>query len=311
MFAPGEIVFTKFRIEKMIGKGTFGEVYLVTHIDLNSYQALKVLNREMQDVGSQVYTFYRERFLLEARVGASLHHPNIVRVYDFLEHNGMLALVMDYAAYGSLSERIRIATKENRFLPVQEVTQTGLQIAEGLAELHCNNIIHRDLKPGNILFDSKGRAMIADLGVAQTTDGLTTRSLASDDLPRHPGTPAYMSPEQENNRGYLKPPSDVYAFGLILFEMLTGKNYKNLKPGTRIRNLRTDVPRNLDELVNNMLNINLEMRPWDGEAVVQRLNDITNQSTRKKVITTGVGVAGFIIITILGAQLIKSGIVFI
>jgi serine/threonine protein kinase len=126
------------------------------------------------------------------------------------------------------------------------------------------DIVHRDLKPSNILFDKQGHAKVADLGLAQLPGGYSQRSQLSTPDP-HPGTPAYMSPEQENGRSYLTPASDVYALGLVLFEALTGRVYRSQRQGTLVGSLRSDVPGWLDELLVRMLAQNPLERPWDGK----------------------------------------------
>ncbi len=114
---------------------------------------------------------------------------------------------------------------------IGQAIQLGKDVASGLAELHPEDIVHRDLKPNNILFDARGQSKVADLGLAQTPGGFSQRSLLGSLSPKHPGTPGYMSPEQEKTTDYLRPASDVYALGVVLFEALTGRNC-NLAPGT-------------------------------------------------------------------------------
>ena len=138
-------------------------------------------------------------------------------------------------------------------------------MADGLAAIHALDVVHRDLKPSNILFDAQGRAKIADLGLAQVPGGPSMRSRLSQSAP-HPGTPAYMSPEQINTSEHLSPASDVYALGAVLFEVLTGRLLRNIKPGTPAQSLRADTPEWLDELLVKMLTKDYEARPlgWRG-----------------------------------------------
>jgi hypothetical protein len=148
----------------------------------------------------------------------------------------------------------------------------ALEVAEGLAKLHEIDVVHRDLKPSNILFDEKGHAKVADFGLAQVPGGPSMRSQLSTSAP-HPGTPAYMSPEQRNSRDYLTPASDIYSLGLVLFELLTGRVYRSQRPGTRATSLRIDVPEWLDNLLINMLSEKPEDRPWDGKEVADHLRN--------------------------------------
>ena len=136
-------------------------------------------------------------------------------------------------------------------------------------------MVHRDLKPGNILFDQQNHAKVADLGLAQVPGASSSRSMlgSGEEASRHPGTQAYMSPEQETKFGYLTPASDVYALGLILFEMLTGRLYKTQPPETHLRDMRPDIPVWLDELVARMLAEDPKQRPWNGEKVLAALQE--------------------------------------
>jgi eukaryotic-like serine/threonine-protein kinase len=271
-FTPNDIILNKYRIEALIGRGAFAEVYRATHVDLNVPRALKVLRQGTPGVGSTKYGDFQARFQLEAQLGARLDHPNIIRVHDFEQDDGILTLVMEYAQGGGLAERLAQARERDELIPIEEVVQIGIDVASGLAELHERDIVHRDLKPSNILFDRQGRAKVADLGLAQVPGGPSMRSQLSAPNP-HPGTPGYMSPEQEDSGKYLRPSSDVYALGLILFELLTGRNYYNVKPGTKLVDLRKDIPNWLEAILLRMLDSDPKRRPWDGDEVARLLKE--------------------------------------
>ena len=260
---PSDILLDKYRIEALIGQGAFAEVYRVTHLALNAPRALKILRRDAPGMGSSEYHDFRARFQLEAQLGARLDHPHIIRVYDFEQDGETLILAMEYAEGGSLAEKINQARAKDRPVPIAEAVQIALDIANGLSALHALDAVHRDLKPSNILFDRAGRAKVADVGLAQIPGGPSMRSQLSQAAP-HPGTPGYMSPEQESISAYLTPASDVYALGLVLFEMLSGRVYHSQRPGTRAGDLRPDVPRWLDDLLARMLARLPEERPWGG-----------------------------------------------
>ena len=273
-FRPGTVLFGKYRIERLLGRGGFAEVYLATHLHLDAPRALKVLTKGKR-VTTGLLEKVAQRFQLEARLGARFADvPYIVRVYDFEQDpaKGLLVLVTEYMPGGSLKARIEEARQQGlKGLPVDFVVATAYNVALGLAALHQAGLVHRDIKPSNILYDGQGRAKVADLGIVQQPHGLTQRTDLGETAPRHPGTPEYMSPEQEMTVGYLPPASDVYSLGVTLFEALTLRQYKHLRPGTRVRQLRPEVPAWLDDLIARMLARDPEARPWDGEELARLL----------------------------------------
>jgi serine/threonine protein kinase len=268
MLESGSILLHNYRIERLLGEGAFAQVYLATHLQLNARRAIKVLRRAAPGVGSTEFKDYRQRFRMEAQLGAQIDHPHVIRVYDLEEAEDLLALLMEYAAGGSLQIRLEELRRRGELLPVVECVRIAREVAEGLVAVHTLDAVHRDLKPSNILFDEQGRVKIADLGLAQVPGGSSLRSVLSQAVP-HPGTPAYMSPEQMTSSVHLTPASDVYALGCVLFEMLTGRMYRNVRPGTSVRSLRENVPGWLDELFVRMLAKNPEERPWNGEEVTE------------------------------------------
>ncbi len=268
-FKSGDILFDKYHIEKRLGEGTFGEVYLVTHLKLDLPRAVKLLQLNDQTSAGIDFGEIRQRFQQEAQIGARINHPGLIRVFDFDETPEIMSISMEYASGGSLQNLIYDTGNEYGMakksgLEISRAIEIASQMADGLAAIHALDIIHRDLKPSNILFDESGNAKISDLGLAQLPLSQPSQTSRIARM-THPGTPAYMSPEQENNTLSLKPPSDVYTFGLILFEMLTVRNYKNLRPGTRARELRADVPQWVDDLLADCLSDDPEQRPWSGE----------------------------------------------
>jgi serine/threonine protein kinase len=273
-YQPGDILLDKYRIEALIGMGSFGEVYRVTHIGLNVPRAVKIMHKDAPGVGSTEFGDYRKRFQFEAQLGARLNtptpHPNLLQVFDYAEKGDILVLEMEYASSSSLAERMEKLRTSGEAMPVNAVIQMGIEVAQGLAAIHAVDIVHRDLKPSNILFDQHGHAKVADLGLAQAHGSDSLRSRVSSPPP-HPGTPAYMSPEQRDTRDYLPPASDVYALGLVLFEALTGRVYRSQRPGTRPVSLRVEIPGWLDELLVRMLSIDPQKRPWNGHEAARFL----------------------------------------
>jgi len=214
--------------------------------------------------------------MLEAQLGAKLKNPYLLQVYDLIIQEDLLILEMEYAPMGDLVKYIQAVKATGKVFPIHSAIKIAYEVASGLATLHKLDIVHRDLKPANILFDGHGRARLGDLGLAQVPGGPSQRSQLSNPQP-HPGTPGYMSPEQENSGAYLTSASDVYSLGLILFEMLTGRMYANQPPGTRASELRKGIPITLDNLLVRMLAELPKQRPWDGEKTATLLYEIIQE----------------------------------
>jgi len=272
-----DIVLKDYKIEAFIGEGSFGEVYLALDIHLQQSYAIKIIRRS-PGMDDAYFEKARQRFMLEARLGARLNHPNLIRAVRFApdETSGLLVLVMEYAPGGSLADKMKSGP-----LAVPEALRIACQVAAGLSALHAQDVVHRDLKPSNILFDANGVARVADLGLAQPASAVHVGGSSSGgggEFHASPGTPAYMSPEQESGKPHLPPASDIYALGLILFEMLTGRSYKNQPQGTHLNKLRSDIPTALDDLLAQMLSDDPRQRPWDGAAAEKMLTKISEIS---------------------------------
>ena len=270
------IILNKYRIEALIGRGAFAEVYCGTHIDLNVLRALKILRRDSPGVGSSLFDDYEHRFRLEFQLGARLNHPNVIQVYDVERDGDDLILVMEYAPKGSLAERIQLARDQGEIFDLGDALKIVAEVAAGLGRLHSLDAVHRDLKPSNILFDADGVAKVADFGLAQIPGGPSMRSQLSQPV-RHPGTAGYMSPEQEHSTAFLSPASDIYALGVILFELLTGRHIKYVPKGTQASELRAEVSGELDELVQRLLSQDADQRPFDGNQAAQQLEHILDR----------------------------------
>jgi len=240
-----DILDGKYRIEKALGEGAFSKVFLAQDQYLDRQVAVKELRRE--DWTEEQYVEFRRRFQREAQIGASLKHQNVVDVYTLERSGEDFCLVMEYVDGPSLQAHVG----QQGALPVEEAVEVAIQLCEGLAAVHDHplGIVHRDIKPSNILLTTQGQPKLTDFGLAQL-HGESLRSLGKG--ARHPGTPAYMSPEQETSAGYLRPASDIYSLGCVLFEMLTGKVYKRVE-GSRPSEWRPDVPEWLDLVLSKML----------------------------------------------------------
>jgi len=184
------------------------KVYLAYDPNFRRNVAVKLVSGNLQDNPT-----FRERFEREAYLIARIEHPAIVPVYDYGEQDGQLYLVMRHMPGGALTNKLKEGVLSLRY-----AAQITAQIAPALDAVHSQSIVHRDLKPGNILLDGFGNPAISDFGIAHLT--AATTDLTGSAIV---GTPTYMSPEQVRGDVDLDGRSDVYALGVILFEMLTGR----------------------------------------------------------------------------------------
>lgn len=207
---PGNIV-SHYRIEGKLGEGGFGTVYVAHDAVLERKVALKIVRNQGGCTPSVRH---------EARAAAALNHPNVCTVFGIDDSEGLVVIVMEYLTGQPLSKLIT----DGR-VPISRVIGLARQIAAGMIAAHAAGIVHGDLKPANIFLTDEGVVKILDFGVATrlrvalSNDGTT--SLGADDCRLSLGTPAYMAPEQADG-GPASPASDVFAFGLILYELLTG-----------------------------------------------------------------------------------------
>ncbi|MHC4539597.1 MAG: protein kinase domain-containing protein [Planctomycetota bacterium] len=203
-----------FRIEQELGRGAVGVVYLAHDTKLDREVAIKSLPAEVMANPKA-----RSRFSREARVLASLNHPNIATIYEeFEEAKGVGYLILEYVPGQTLAERIA-----KKSLKLEEALSIALQIAEAVSAAHEHDVIHRDLKPGNIKITPEGKVKVLDFGLAKAVGGEAADQQSTVTEPgRVIGTPAYMSPEQARGQATDKR-SDIWAFGCVLYEMLTGR----------------------------------------------------------------------------------------
>jgi serine/threonine-protein kinase len=209
----GETWLGNYRLISRIGSGGAGTVYLAHHAPTGQLVALKVLHQRADDDSEFVARFQRE-----ADAIAGLHRPNIVRVLEAGCMDGRCFIAMEYLNYGTLKDRIAAIFAGGEHMPVSEALEIAWQIASALDAAHKRRLIHRDVKPGNILLAAGGRYVLADFGtvLVQTATRLTTQS------GRLIGTAEYLSPEQANQAPF-DHRIDIYALGVVLYEMLTGR----------------------------------------------------------------------------------------
>lgn len=201
--------FGRYEILEEIGRGGMATLYHAYDPRFKRHVAVKVLPREFLHDPT-----FLERFEREAHIIGTLEHPAIVPVHDFGEEDGQPYLVMRYMEGGSLEERI----KEHGALSLTEATKILARIGAALDTAHNRGFIHRDLKPANILFDEFGEAYLTDFGIAKISEA--TSSITGSAII---GTPAYMSPEMVHGDEDVSASTDIYALGIILYQMLTGK----------------------------------------------------------------------------------------
>ena len=212
--------FGSFEILAPLGAGGMGEVYRARDTRLGREVAIKVLPEEFASDPERL-----RRFETEARAAAALNHPNILVLHDIGTYDGVPYIVTELLEGESLRQRLRVGP-----VPPEKAVDMGVQIAQGLAAAHERGIVHRDLKPENLFVTKDGRIKILDFGLARLRPEGSGEQIQSEDptaeSPTHEGkilgTPGYMSPEQV--RGFVAGPrTDIFAFGCVLYEMLSGK----------------------------------------------------------------------------------------
>jgi serine/threonine-protein kinase len=278
----GLVVGGRYRVTSLIGSGGMGSVYLAEHTALKKTVALKVLNQEMASHREAALRFERE-----AMVSAQIQHPNVVSATDSGRlPDGSLYLVLEYVSGQSLRE---LVDREGR-LPPPRALYIGAQIAEALGAAHRAHVVHRDLKPGNVMLQSEdGHAEVVkvlDFGLARIGGA---KDNPGEPLTRHGsvfGTPEYMSPEQARGE-VVDHRADLYALGVILFELLSGRQ-PFIAPelvAVLIKHIQepppplpADVPAPIAEYVMMLLEKNPERRPGDARQVAKALRRLAPPS---------------------------------
>jgi len=289
-----------YRIVSKIGAGGMGEVFLAEDLSLGRSVALKFLPPEMQQD-----ELAHRRFLREARVAAALNHPNICSIHEVGEAEGRDFIVMEYVEGRTLKERLAAGRLE-----LKEALQIAAEIAEALEEAHGRGIVHRDLKPANIMLGPRGHVKVMDFGLAKLVkdaekavsqeDTLTVLTKAGSTL----GTLAYMSPEQLRGEA-VDARSDVFSFGIVLYEMLAGVHpfresspmdiaagILNKEPAPLSAHVGTCPPL-LQETVSRMLAKRASERGPGVQAVKAALNALIKQIEQPESSGPQAAVAGF------------------
>lgn len=298
----GRIVGDRYHLIGGLGQGGLGTVYLAQHRHLGQLFAVKFLELQSLGAGGELddtqKSGYRRDFLKEAQVASLVRHPSVVRVTDFGEHEGMPFLVMEYVPGPSL---LQMLGARGRF-PVTEAVAIGRRIAEALDAFHERRLVHRDLKPANVILDPRGdgRLTLVDLGLVKDLSGIGARAST------HPlalrGTPGYLAPEQvppwvlaqqgvksTNEKRIVDARVDLYALGVIFYEMLAGVSpypdgsntavivyactrdpipFATIEPPLRLASA-------LETLVYDTMHRDPERRPASAAAFLERLDAVT------------------------------------
>jgi predicted Ser/Thr protein kinase len=204
-FLPGTVIAGRYRIAGLLGRGGMGEVYRATDLTLGQAVALKFLPESLGRDERSVARFYNE-----VRMARQVTHPNVCRVYDIGAIEGLHYISMEFVDGEDLASLLRRIGR----LPVDKALETARRLCAGLGAAHEKGVLHRDLKPANVMIDGRGQVIIMDFGLAGLTEQLQGDARS--------GTPAYMAPEQLAGTE-VTAKSDIYALGLLLYELFTGK----------------------------------------------------------------------------------------
>jgi len=233
---PGTLLADRYRIVALIGRGGMGEVYRAEDLKLDQDVALKFLPEKLVQDGAALARFHRE-----VRIAREISHPNVCRVFDIGEANGVPFISMEYVDGQDLSKLLgRIGR-----LPQDKAVEISRQLCAGIAVAHDHGVLHRDLKPSNVMLDDRGKIRIMDFGLAGVATDIQGSEISS-------GTPAYMAPEQLSGKE-VTVASDIYSLGLVLYEIFTGKRaFEGATIAELIRQQERSSPTNPSELVHDL-----------------------------------------------------------
>jgi serine/threonine-protein kinase len=251
-FTPGTLLAGRYRIVGRLGRGGMGEVYRADDLRLGQSVALKFLPEAVARDA-----VWLRRLHDEVRIAREVAHPSVCRVYDIGDVDGEHYITMEFVDGEDLSSLLRRIGR----LPRDKATQMARQLCAGLAAAHDKGVLHRDLKPANIMLDGRGHVRITDFGIAALAE-------QSEGKPARAGTPAYMAPEQLAG-GEVTRRSDIYALGLVLYEIFTGREAFEAQSVDQLERLRRTGPpttpssfvRDMDPLVERVIMRCLENDP--------------------------------------------------
>lgn len=276
--------FADLEIDHLIGAGGMGAVYLARQPSLGRAVALKLVMIDNTDDDLAL-----ERFTREAKLIARLSHPHIVTVHEIREREGHICLLMEYLEGGNLRNKLREGS-----LDEASVISFADQICRGLAFAHHNGIVHRDIKPENLLLDAHGAVKIADFGLAKMTEEDVTSSPVLTFTGQVVGSAHYISPEQVEGQTPIDHRADLYALGVVIYEMLTGiRPAVDYQAPTEIRKVD---PR-FDALVQKLLKRNPDQRFQNADEVGTELHRIaTTRYARRRLLLSAATVLLFVVL---------------
>jgi predicted Ser/Thr protein kinase len=257
-FPAGTVLANRYRIIGLVGQGGMGEVYRAGDLKLGQPVALKFL-----PVATAHNSQLLARFHAEVRIARQVSHPNVCRVYDIGEVDGYTFLSMEYVD----GEDLRSLLRRIGRLPGDKALEIARKLCAGLAAAHDKGVLHRDLKPANVMIDGRGQVLIMDFGLAAFAGQLDQAQVRD-------GTPAYMAPEQLAGKE-VSVHSDVYALGLVLYEIFTGKplfeNGLQRTTPTTMTSLVKDIDPLVERVILRCLDVDPRKRPASALAVAAAL----------------------------------------
>jgi serine/threonine protein kinase/Tfp pilus assembly protein PilF len=267
-----------YKILEKLGEGGMGVVYLAEDTKLERKVAIKFLPHYIA-----INSEERERFKIEAKAAAALNHPNIATIYAIEESKDQIFIVMEFIDGVELKDKIK-----SNLLPIDEAINISIQIAEGLEAAHKKGVVHRDIKSQNIMITSDGKVKIMDFGLAKIKGGSQLTKIGST-----VGTAAYMSPEQAKGEE-VDQRTDIWALGVILYEMLTGKlpfegDYEQAVIYSILNELpkpiamqRTDVPETILKISDRLLQKNPDQRYSSMKEILKDFDSVTKQDSESQ-----------------------------
>lgn len=268
----------RYQVQKELGKGAMGVVYLGSDPKINRTVAIKTmaLSQEFED---DELEDVKERFFREAETAGRLNHPNIVTIYDAGEEHDLAYIAMEFLKGSDLAPQ----TKKENLLPIGKVIEITLKCASALNYAHAQNVVHRDIKPANVMYDPESDELkITDFGIARITDSSKTKTGMV------LGTPSYMSPEQLAGKK-VDGRSDLFSLAVMLYQLLTGKlpfqaesmatlMYKiTNEPHPKVREMNANLPEEFETFFEKALAKSVDERFKDGTEMAQSLKETIKQ----------------------------------